>query len=535
MLRHVVVVGGGAAGWLTASILAADYQSASKTGSSNTGSSKAASSATGLKVSIIEPPDIPTIGVGEGTWPTMPETLRRIGLSEHQFIVECHASFKQGTWFRGWRDGTDRDAYGHPFTTPEGFGQINLDKAWQEHVQAIGAENIKEAPSFAEMFSVQTQVASKGLAPKQVTTPEYAAVVNYGYHLDAGKFTELLRRHAVENLGVNHIPDRVESVISGPEGEISAVCCPEYGEIEGDLFIDCSGFRSLLLAEHYQIPFVECAPSLLNDTALALHVSEPSDAEIASNTLSTAQSDGWVWDIGLPGRRGVGYVYSSAYADEDKARATLENYLKKYAGSGQYDLDSVKKIQFKSGYRQKAWHKNCVAIGMASGFIEPLEASALVMVELAAEHISRELPVVLSSMPLVAKRFNRQFVYRWERIIDFLKLHYLLSQRQDPYWLAARDQATISDRLCELLNLWQTHPPSREDFPQIREVFPAASYMYILYGMGFSTQHHPLPSRLNGASNLQERLHKMQLKQQKFLSGLPTNRELINHIHNQKH
>ena len=167
-----------------------------------------------------------------------------------------------------------------------------------------------------------------GRAPKQPQTPEYAGVANYGYHLDAGKFGVFLQRHCTDRLGVRHVPAHVVDIVPGAEGDIAALATREAGVIEGDLFVDCTGMASLLLGRHYGVPFVSQRDVLFNDRALAVQVPYPApDTPIASQTTSTAQACGWIWDIGLPTRRGIGYVYSSAHCDDDAAERTLRAYL----------------------------------------------------------------------------------------------------------------------------------------------------------------------------------------------------------------
>ena len=206
---------------------------------------------------------------------------------------------------------------------------------------------------------------------------------------------------------------------------------------------------------------------------------------MASQTISTAQEAGWIWDIGLPTRRGVGYVYSSRHSSEEAARETLQRYI----GPQHQDLP-VRKIPIRSGHRETFWKNNCVAVGLAGGFLEPLESSAIVLVELSAKLIAEQMPANREVMDIVAKRFNDVTMYRWGRIIDFLKLHYVLTQRTDTaFWRDNVDPATVPDRLKELLELWKYHPPwFFDEFDRLEEVFPAASYQYVLYGMGFQSE-----------------------------------------------
>ncbi|RFP09990.1 MULTISPECIES: tryptophan halogenase family protein [unclassified Duganella] len=499
MVRRIVIVGGGSAGWLTAGLIAADHQGSS------------------LHVTLIESPDIAPIGVGEGTWPSMRDTLRRIGVSEADFFRECDASFKQGSRFNCWVNGSDHDYYFHPFVLPQGYGEVNLPEQWQAQHPNI---------PFADLVSYQPHLCVNGRAPKQVVTPEFSSVANYGYHLDAGKFGAFLRKHCLEKLGVHYVPDNVVGIANHDNGDIAALQTQTHGALEGDLFIDCTGMQSLLLGKHYEVPFLSQKHVLYNDSALAVQIPYPDDNyPIASQTSSTAQSAGWIWDIGLPTRRGIGHVYSSAHIGDEQAEAELRRYIA--ATGGPQDIPQPRKLSFNPGYRERFWHRNCVAIGLSAGFIEPLEASALALVEMSAAMVSDELPATRAAMDIVAQRFNDAFSYRWERVIDFLKLHYVLSQRRDSdYW---RDNtAAIPDRLNDLLTLWRHRAPSRNDFNRIEEVFPSASYQYVLYGMGFRSEFmNPQPRQAALADGY---FREAAALTHKMLGALPDNRELINHI-----
>jgi len=504
-INHIVIAGGGSAGWLSAALIAAEHQ--------------AHEGSAGLQVTLIESPDVAPIGVGEGTWPSMRETLRKIGVSETDFIRECDASFKQGSRFNGWVNGHEDDYYFHPFSLPHGNGDADLVAAWQR-------ENPDAA--YAEVVSAQPHLCMKGKAPKQIVTPEYAGVSNYGYHLDATKFGLFLRKHCVERLGVRHVSDHIVAVNSDDSGDIASLQTRHHGAIDGDLFVDCTGMQSLLLGQHYGIAFLPQKGILFNDTALAVQVPYVGeDAPIASQTLSTAQESGWIWDIGLPTRRGVGYVYSSAHGSDEQAEIALRAYLVDHGGVK--DIPTPRKLTFQPGYRREFWHRNCVAIGQSAGFIEPLEASALVMVELSAALLSEQMPVTRRTMEIIARRFNDTFTYRWERVIDFLKLHYVLTKRTgSDYWRDNCRPESIPERLSELLVLWQHHNPSRHDFFRIAELFPAESYQYVLYGMGFKTKAAAQDTA--NAERARKYIQAAGAMKDKMLAGLPSNRELINHV-----
>ncbi|WP_062064774.1 tryptophan halogenase family protein [Cellvibrio sp. OA-2007] len=507
-LKKIVIVGGGAAGWLTAGIIAAEHL---------------VDKHNGIELVVIESPDVATIGVGEGTWPSMRNTLKKMGVSETDFIRECDASFKQGSKFIGWsRPG--EEFYYHPFTLPEGNNDINLAAHWLP---------FRETISFADAVCAQSHLSDRYLAPKQLTTPEFAGNVNYGYHLNAGKFSQFLQKHCIDKLGVTHLIDHVTGVNSGEKGDISALITKINGEINGDLFIDCTGFASRLIGEHYQIPLVEQSHILFNDSALAVQIpySNP-DEPIASCTLSTAQDSGWIWDIGLPTRRGVGHVFSSAHTQDDEVEKNLRVYLEASIGKAAAANITPRKLSFTPGYRAKFWHKNCVAVGIAAGFIEPLEATALVLIELSAQTISEQLPANRAVMDITAKRFNNKFAGNWQRIIEFLKLHYVLSERRDTeYWRDHCNPTTMPDGLREQLELWRYQVPWKHDI-RGDEMFPWASYQYVLYGMGFNTLPRALAKRAAQAeTNAANRLFNETVKKTSVaVANLPTNRYLLSKL-----
>jgi tryptophan 7-halogenase len=506
-VKQIVIVGGGTAGWLTAGLIAAEHKSHSENG---------------IKVTLIESKDISTIGVGEGTWPTMRETLSTIGISESEFIACCDASFKQGSQFVGWLADDKQNSYYHPFIAPHGFGKTNQVDYWSKRHKDF---------SFAHSLSFQPHLCDNGKAPKQFQTPPYASVANYGYHLDAGKFAALLTKHCVEKLGVIHIQDNVLDVIGNKDQDIQALITKENGRITADLYIDCSGLHALLISKHYGIPLIEQKDVLFNDSAIAVQVPYAAkDAPIASHTISTAHDNGWIWDIGLPTRRGIGCVYASNYISDENAEQELTEYLAQFMSQNDIEQLNYRRIKFTPGYREILWQKNCVAVGMAAGFIEPLEASALALVELSAKMIAKELPVNTGVMDITAKRFNRRFNYRWQRVIEFLKLHYVLSKRKSAYWQDNRSDNSIPSRLNELLTLWQYQAPSYNDFTEIEEVFPAASYQYVLYGMEFNTQIRTTDNRYDNEQIAEKYFNDNKQLTQKYLSGLPSNRELINYL-----
>lgn len=494
-VRKIVIVGGGTAGWLTAAVIASHHNKSSKMG---------------IQVTLVESSDIPTVGVGEGTWPTMKNTMQQIGIKESDLFKYCHAAFKQGGKFVDWVHGNG-DFYYHPFTVPMGYGRIDL------------APYVQDIESYAIQSNFQHHVCEAGLAPRTLGEGEYKGQCNYAYHLDAGAFAELLKEHCKSRLSVEHIISTVSEVKVGERGDIRHIRLEDGAEIEGELFIDCTGLASLLLGKAMGVPFESKDDILFNNSALAMHVPYEEEGDpIASHTIATGQTAGWIWDIGLTHRRGVGHVYSDKYLSDDEA----EDNLRRYLGPQAHDL-TARKINFSSGHRQKFWKNNCVAVGMSAGFVEPLEATAIMLVEISARYIAENIPADDSLMPIVAKRFNQQMDYRWQRIIDFLKLHYMLSKRKEPYWQAHLETESIPESLKEDLAIWKFRGPISADFDSAIELFPAASYQYVLYGMGFKPDFSRQSHLYQQQQQADKLIQRNQVLTEQMLQTLPSNREFI--------
>ncbi|MBL4639479.1 MAG: tryptophan 7-halogenase [Kordiimonadaceae bacterium] len=374
----------------------------------------------------------------------------------------------------------------------------------------------------------QETICESHLAPKQLTSPDYAGFSNYGYHMDAGAFSVFLRDHCKEKLGVEHISDTMIGINSSDNGDISAIGTKENGDIEGDLFIDCTGFRSLLLGQHYGVNLKSVKNTLLPDTALAVQTPYLEGDPVQSVTVATAQPAGWIWDVSLSSRRGVGHVYSSAHMDEEQATECVRAYLGRDEKS--FGELSVRKLSIGSGYRETFWKQNCVAIGLSAGFLEPLEASAIMLIETSANMIADNMPTTRCAMDIVSKRFNVRLHNMWGHIIHFLKLHYCLSERTEPFWLDNRAPESMPDKLKEDLALWADQVPQAKEFAGQDELFPPASYQYVLYGMGYNTRTNP-----RGVSNELEEFSQIQFESVSRNAGrltkmLPTNRSLLDSL-----
>ncbi len=494
-IKTIAIVGGGTAGWLSAAIIAAHHKS---------------DDPNGLKIILVEASDIPTIGVGEGTWPTMKNTIRRIGIKERDLFRDCSAAFKQGGKFVDWVHGNG-DFYYHPFTVPLGYGRIDL------------APYVSNIEDFAVEANFQHHICEAGLAPRGLNEAEYSGQCNYAYHLDAGAFAELLKQFCKTELGVEHIIGTVQHANKLSNGNIDSIALDKDRALRADLFVDCTGFSSLLLGKEMDVPFLSADQYLFNDSALALQMpySDKKD-DIASHTIATGQNAGWIWDIGLTHRRGVGHVYSSEFLSDDEAEANLHRYL----GPEADDLEA-RKIRFNSGHREQFWKGNCVAVGMSAGFVEPLEATAIMLVEISARYIAENLPPDQNIMQITSKRFNQQMDYRWSRIIDFLKLHYMLTKRPEPYWQAHTEEASIPDSLKEDLEIWGHRGPINSDFDSAIELFPAASYQYVMYGMGFKPDFDRQAYLYKEQKQAERIIQQNQKITEQMLRTLPQHRQYI--------
>lgn len=504
-INHIVIVGGGTAGWLTACILAKQLNCVNSSE---------------LTITLIESPDIPTVGVGEGTVPTMRKTLQMIGVSESEFVKQCDVTFKQSIKFVDWLHNPIKDkphSYHHLFNYPHSVG-FDLTPYWLMS---------DKSHSFAECVSVQSMACDLNLAPKKITQAEYQASLEYAYHLDAGKFGKFLQNHGVSKLGVTHQQSTISKVEIAANGDIAALHTNKGDKVTADLFIDCSGFCSLLLGDALKVKFIDKGDQLIVDNAIAMQVPyADEEREIPPYTIATAQTAGWTWDIGLSKRRGVGYVYSSSHISHDEAENTLRNYV-----GSEAEHINARRIPMQTGYREKFWHKNCVAIGLAAGFVEPLEATALLIVEATAKLLAEKLPSQSSDFHYAAKSFNNITQYAWDRVIDFIKLHYYISQRTDSqFWLDNTNPSSAPTSLLERLEYWQRNVPTQSDFFSKYEVFQLENYQYVLYGMEFFTDINIIEQRYPHMKRAQMEFGKLQQQANAITKQLDTHRHFINKV-----
>jgi tryptophan halogenase len=504
-IKNIAIVGGGTAGWLTACILAKQLNNASDVTTT---------------ITLIESADIPPIGVGEGTVPTMRQTLRMIGVNEAEFIRECDVTFKQSIKFVDWLHTPKQGhhhSYHHLFNYPHTPG-FDLTPYWLLN---------KGDKAYANNVSFQEIICDLNLSPKRMTDKEYVGTLEYAYHLDAGKFSKFLAKHGCNKLAINHQILTVKDVILSPDGSIKKLLAENGQIVTADFFVDCSGFSSRLMGQALKVGFISKGHQLLVNNAIAMQVPYADEnKEIPPYTISTAHEAGWTWDIGLSQRRGVGYVYSSNHTSHDRAEEILRNYI----GDESIDL-SARRIPMEVGYREKFWHKNCVAIGLSAGFVEPLEATALLTVEATAKLLAEKLPTTTLGMVYAEKTFNDISRHAWDKVIDFIKLHYYLSKRRDnDFWLDNVNPDTAPKNLLEKLDYWTFNLPTQSDFSSKYEVFQLENYQYVLYGMNFMTDLTQISQRYPHIELANKEIKK--IKQHALLAqkSLHSHREMINKI-----
>lgn len=509
-IKNVLIVGGGTAGWLTAAYLARSLGS---------------SSSEGVRITLIESKEIGTISVGEGTFPSIRGTLLAIGIDEARFVRECDATFKQGVKFVDWvrpKGSPGPDHYFHPFSLPsQKPGSPELLPYWL--LGEAGAD-----VAFAAAATMQKRIADASHGPKRVKDGSFQGPMNYAYHFDAGRFAALLGEQA-RSLGVHHVLATVERVELDADGAIAAVVTRESGALSADLYVDCTGFRATLIGEALRSPFRRVNDVLFVDRALAVQVPyERPDAPIPSYTISTAHEAGWTWDIGLHDRRGTGYVYSSRHTDD----ASAEQVLRSYIGPAMEKLNP-RLLKFDVGYRDVQWVKNCVAVGLSGGFFEPLESSGIGLIEMAAYLIGQLFPFNGDIAP-VARQFNEQMKARYERIVDFVKMHYCLTQRTDSqFWIDNAAPQSIPETLREKLAMWRCRPPSRLDFIVDLEMYPPSSWQYVLYGMEYPTNLDAYKASLHRAEEARNEFRMIERMSHHALTDLPTHRALVEHFRTQ--
>ena len=451
--QHLVILGGGSAGWMAAAYLDRSFNLPGRRR---------------LPITLVESPAIGRVGVGEATIPSLQRFVQFIGIDEATLMKRTHATFKHGVRFFDW-NGPGSD-YFHSFQAIDAFAGFNPGPSWLAR-RAAGV-----AGPFDRESGIQRQVALAGRAPKRMTDPDYMGALPYAYHLDAEAFGDLLADVARDR-GVDHVKGRVSAVEQAEDGDVTALLLEDGRRIARDLFIDCSGFASLLIGKTLGVAFESFADHLLCDRAVALPLSYAEGESAVPYTAVTAMDAGWRWRIGLQHREGHGYVYSSRFLDPETAEARLRQAI----GAG--DEPPARHLQMRVGMPAESWRRNVIALGLAGGFLEPLESTGIHMVELALEYLVRYFP--LSGInPAARDRFNRSTAERYHELRDFIAAHYCLSRRDDtPFWREVRQEAHVPAGVREKLTLWRDRHPAADDNQHSRLIFAHSSWQAILYGM----------------------------------------------------
>ncbi|WP_447939792.1 tryptophan halogenase family protein [Pseudoxanthomonas mexicana] len=462
-IKTVVIVGGGTAGWMTAAAL-----------------SKVLGESCAIR--LVESEAIGTVGVGEGTIPHIRLFNSLLQIDEVDFVRKTQGTFKLGVQFNNW--GRIGDTYVHGFGNGIGqnLGLLPFHQFWIKAARGGKAEGIGS-------YVLSSLAAPQGkfmVSANDVPQTSPLANIAYAYHFDAGLYARYLRSYS-EQRGVKRIEGIVTRVsLDSESGHVDAIELDSGETVHGDLFVDCSGFRGLLIEEALETGYVSFKHWLPCDRALAVpceNVGPPTPY-----TRATAREAGWQWRIPLQHRTGNGYVYSSAHISDDEAAATL---LKNLDGRA---LDDPRPLRFVTGRRKRFWNKNVVAIGLSSGFVEPLEATSIYSIQSGIMRLLSLFPRH-GFNPTLIDRYNAQMVFDFERIRDFLILHYHATQRDDTaFWRQCRDMP-IPQELDDVITLFRD---SGRFYRNGEEMFAEMSWVQVMLGQGILPQsYHPLVDQLS--------------------------------------
>ena len=456
--KRILIVGGGSAGWMAAAYLDAVLNRGSRT----------------VDIGLVESPDVPRIGVGEATIPSINHILAAIGIEEREFLRRVDGTFKQSIKFVNWLHDKG-EYYYHAFARIVPTPIDSTGRRWLKSDRSL---------PFMETVSAQPVLCEMNLSPQMLARWDFGRPLIYAFHMNALKFADYLCELATAR-GVEHWLDHVTDVEVTESGNIQSVNTAAGLRLEADLFIDCTGFAALLIEKKLGIGWVDCSQWLMCDRAVTMHVpyEHHYPGYVRPYTTATALSAGWVWEIPLQDRRSLGYVHSGAFIDDNDA----ERELRTFEGGHAADLNS-RIVHFKVGHRIKSWAGNCVAIGLAGSFIEPLESTGLYLSDLATVMLAEHFPYGDDMAPL-AYRFNRIMTNRFYEILDFINMHYCLSRRKDsPFWRETGKAEHITDRLKAKLEFWRMKPPSNVDFED--QFFPGQPEIPLPSG-GFPGDHRP--------------------------------------------
>lgn len=453
--KSIVILGGGTAGWITANALIDRW--ADK----------------GVNITLIESPDIGTVGVGEGSTPRLKIFFDAIGVEESEWMPKCNATYKNGIAFANWSTKPGFERYFHPFAS-----QVDKHTTTGFFFNTIARRRGVDVHAHPDRFFLAARLSANRQGPKP--DENFPFIVEYGYHFDAQLVGQYLKEIAKAR-GVKHLQARVVDVKQASDGGIAGLLTEDGEIVEADFFVDCSGFRGTLLQQTLQVPFRSFSENLFNDSAVVLPTEQVES--IGSQTVSTALNCGWAWEIPLVHRIGNGYVYSSAFCSSDEAETELRTVL------GLLDSDTeARHLKMKVGRVESHWHKNCLAVGLSQGFIEPLEATALNLVCNTVYDFMETIEADGGFTGQGREGFNKSANEGFERIRDYIVAHYLLNTRRDTdYWVQNAQNRNLSETLQQILEIWTTGKSLSQEIErrQISTSYTAMSWYCLLAGYGY--------------------------------------------------
>ena len=492
---QIVIVGGGSAGWMCAAAMARFLHPAR------------------YGVTLIESDEIGTVGVGEATLPHIKTFNDMLGINEAQFMRQTQATFKLGIEFRNW--GRPGDRYIHPFGT---FGERWRGVDFQHHWLRARQAGQAVAPFQSYSYAIAACRDNAFEFPSQ-DGKSIRSTYAYAYHFDAGLYADFLRQWALAR-GVRRIEGQVGDVaLDAQSGNIAALTLKAGAKIEGDFFVDCTGFRSLLLGNTLDVKWEDWSQWLPCDRALAVPCER--SGELTPYTRSTAQAAGWIWRIPLQHRTGNGYVFCSRFINEERARDTLLGALDGPARA------EPKLLRFSAGRRVQAWKRNCVAIGLASGFLEPLESTSIFLIQAAVVDLLRLMPSPEHGTgvdPRLSAEFNRLTDIQYERVRDFLILHYFANGRHgEALWDHVRTMP-IPDSLKHKIRLFEArgHVPYYKD-----GLFSRDSWLAVLFGQGLMPQAYDRLADCVSPQNLEVRLRDLHERIHSHVSAMSSHSDFV--------
>jgi len=423
-LEKIVIVGGGTAGWMAVSLMQAAWPQAA--------------------ISLVESEDIGVIGVGEGSTPYLRNFFRQLNIPESEWMPACHATFKCGIHFPNWSSKQGFEAYFHPF-----FSQLDLKTGNAFMQNACIRRRGGDVPAHPDDFWVSRYLAAQNKSP--IPSVPLSFEPDYGYHFDSGLLGQFLKARALA-LGVSHQVATIDRVIQCNNGAIESIVTTIGDIIAGDFFVDCTGFAGLLVNKTLQVPFESYRDYLGNDRAVAIAGKIDGDKPLPSHTESEALSCGWAWKIPLAQRYGNGYVYDSKYLSETEAETELRDHI-----GPSCEGMPARHLKLRVGRIEQHWCKNVLAVGLSQGFIEPLEATALMLIQYTLDRFIYSYERLLAGGDVAQTRdnFNDKVNANFDGIKDYIVAHYRLNSRTDSdYWIDNRNNKNISPRLQNILDAW---------------------------------------------------------------------------------